>query len=186
MVAVPGDTASTVPSLETVDTALFEVDHVNDFPATTAPASFFATAASRTVSPGSSGEPKPPVISTEVTAGDSTVIGAEPDTPSIMARTIACPGASAVTTPAGVIDAIPGLDADHATDLPAITDPPLSNAVALNVAVAPTKIEFVGEVTDTVATAGRDDPVDESEPPQAAMMARLGQMTGRRSFIQRR
>jgi hypothetical protein len=59
----------------------------------------------------------------------------------------------------------------------------LSSAVAANAAVAPTKIEAAGDVTETLATAGRDDPVDESEPPQAARAARVGRTARRRGSI---
>jgi hypothetical protein len=81
-----------------------------------------------------------------------------------------------------VIATIAALDVDHETARPVTTAPALSSAVAANAAVAPTKIEAAGDVTETLATAGRDDPVDESEPPQAAR-ARVGRTARRRGSI---
>ena len=88
-----------------------------------------------------------------------------------------------MATPAGVIEAMAASETDHEMARPEIVAPLLSSAVAVKVDVAPTNTVFADEPTETLATCGREDAVEPSEPPQAARTISAGEASRARGCI---
>src|SRR5262249_40061548 len=89
---------------------------------------------------------------TELTGTCLTVTVADPITPSTVAKMIAVPGDSPLTTPVADTDAMPGAPLDHDTDRPVNSWLFAAWALALSCTVCPTVTLGVAGLTTTFAT----------------------------------
>ncbi len=153
IVAVPLATAVTNPAEETEATAASEDDHVTVAPDITDPSSSFTVALSVTVSPR---DAKVFVLGDTVTLAGTwpTVTEAIPVAEAEVPVIVVLPSATEVTNPADETVATAASEDDHVTVAPAITVPPASFTVALNVAVSAIdeKAREVGETSRVAAT----------------------------------
>jgi hypothetical protein len=91
------------------------------------------------------------MLATAATKG-VTVIVAWPETPSLVARMVVLPTASAETRPADDTVATDGVDELHVTLRPVNTPPEASRTVAFICTVLPATSDAMADVTDTDAT----------------------------------
>jgi hypothetical protein len=115
------------------------------------------------------------------TAGSETVTIVVPMTDSLVATTLAPPGAIAVTNPAGETVRILGLLVDQLTARPASTPPAASRVVAVAVVVSPIRRVDFSIPTLTLATGA--GPAAPPPPPQLTAATHNAMAVRERSWI---
>jgi hypothetical protein len=151
IVAVPGPTAVTNPPVDTVATAVLFEPHVTTRSVTIAPVESRTVAVSATV-----------WVTSKFLLGGATVtlptgifvtvIVEIPLLPSLVALTVAVPGATPVTKPLELTVAIVGSLEPHVTTRPVNTPPMESSVAAASCVVADTRMPALGGETTTEAT----------------------------------
>src|SRR6266545_655121 len=152
IVAVPWPTPVTRPVASTVATAVLLLAHVTTRPSSGVPFALFGVAVNCTVPPTTmlavAG-----VTSTEATAACTTVIAAVPLLPSLVAVSVAVPGATALAMPSwSATTTVSSLDAQRISR-PASALPRASSGVAMKTMLVPTSMVAVAGLTSTEATA---------------------------------
>jgi hypothetical protein len=170
IVAVPDETAVTVPPASTVATLPSDEDQAMSRPVTISPPANFVSAVRSTEAPiamtGWLGD-----TVTVATGGGVTVIIAVPDLPSLVAVIVASPSATAVTSPEDETVAAAVFDDDQVTVRPVRVLPSASFVTALSETVAPTATSADAGSTATDATGVGLGSVGLSDPQAAARTA---------------
>src|SRR3989442_4986689 len=153
IVAVPSRSPLTRPPADTVATAALLVAHITTRPVRGLPFASFGVAVSCTVCPAAT-LAGAGVTVTEATGATVTVTVAVPLFPSLVAVSVAVPGATALTSPVADTVATPAALVVHVTARPVNTLPAESLGVAVSCTVCPTvRLDEVGlTVTDATGT----------------------------------
>jgi hypothetical protein len=151
IVTDPGATPVTNPALDTVATPTSELAQVTVRPASAAPPASRGVTDSCVVPPTVT-EAVSGVTATLATGTAVTVTLAVPNCPSLVAVTVADPGATPVTSPALDTVATPVSELLHVTTRPVRVAPLADRGAAVNCVLEPTTTELVAGVTWTEAT----------------------------------
>ena len=162
---VPTATAVTSPVFDTVATAGVRLSHAIVRPVSVCPAESVVTALSCTV-PATTSVDVGGETTTALTGGAATVIVAEPLLPSLLAKMVADPSVTPVTSPDDDTVAMFVAEELHCSARPVNTFPSASLITDVSCTVSAMFSEFVGGESCTDATATCVGPVESPPPPQ--------------------